>query len=225
MSSISDEKAIITLEVELVSNVKGLEGADAGVPDSFFEGVGGENFEDTIKKAVDDSIKESIEGVLDDEGVDVETLQNLTNAVKDLDSKAMGNITSFAKNPEAFTQRTFLSILGKAGPYGAIAAAIISTLVAGPELVKAVVEMFGVKGGLLNQDYRYTQEEFLSQEFDRRVQFKRLTGDDPVITVTTIGFVTPSDPDFEGNSLVDANIARTARIGLRESGYGYIHGI
>ena len=64
----------------------------------------------------------------------------------------------------------------------------------------------------------------MSQEFDRVTQFKRLTGEDPVITVNTIGFVV-GDPDFKGNSLVDANIARSGRVGLRDSSYGYIHGI
>jgi hypothetical protein len=130
-----------------------------------------------------------------------------------------------AKNPEAFMENTFISSLSKAGPHGALAAAIITSILAAPEAVKAIIKAFAVKGAPLNQDYRYSQEEFQSQEFDRRVQFKRITGDDPVITVNTTGFVTPQDPDFAGNSLLDANLARTARIGLRQNAYGYIHGI
>ena len=56
------------------------------------------------------------------------------------------------------------------------------------------------------------------------MQFRRLTGDDPVITVTTKGFVV-GDPDFVDNSLVDANLARIGRVNLRDSSLGYIHGI
>jgi len=223
MSSITDEKAVITLEVELVSTVSGLEGEPEAQPEPFLEGVS-DDMREVIKQAIDDSIEESIQDVLEKEGVDIESLENITQALKDVDNKGMSNVTSLAKNPAGFIEKQFLSILGRAGPYGAIAAAIIAAVLATPELVKAVVEAFAVKGGPLNQDYRYSQEEFLSQQFDRITQFKRLTGDDPVITVNTVGFVV-GDPDFKGNSLVDANLARTARIGLRGSSYGYIHGI
>ena len=221
MSSVSDEKAIITLEVELVSKVTGGEGADAS--DGFFKDTP-EDLTEIIKQAIDDSIDEAVVNALEEQGIDMEGLKNITEAVKDLDSKGIGNITSMAKNPAGFMENTFIKTLGRAGPYGALTAAIIAAIIGTPELIKAVVQAFAVKGGFLNQDYRYSQEEFLNQQFDRITQFKRLTGDDPVITVTTKGFIV-GDPDFEGNSLVDANIARTARIGLRDTSYGYIHGI
>ncbi len=224
MSSISDEKAVITLEVQLISTVSGLEGGAAqGAPGGFL-GEMPPDMNEAIKDIVDDSIKESIEDALKEEGIDTDTLENLTNNLKAVDQQGMQTLTKFAKNPAGFMESTFMSILARAGPYGAIIAAIIAAIVAAPEVVKAVVEAFGVKGGPLNQDYRYSQEEFLSQEFDRITQFKRLTGDDPVITVNTVGFVV-GDPDFKGNSLVDANVARSGRVGLRDSSYGYIHGI
>ena len=227
MSSISDESAIITLEVELKSNVSGLEGEQGGgaPPDSFFSDVAGGQFDETVMKAITESVQDSIEDVMEEQGVDIDDLKTMTNLAKDLDSKGMANIKNAGRNPEGFIEKNIIGALTKAGPYGALTAAIITTLLATPEFVTQVVQMFGVKGGILNQDYRFTQEEFLSQEFDRKVQFRRLTGDDPLITVTTNGFVTPLDPDFAGNSLVDANLARTARIGLRDSAYGYIHGI
>jgi len=221
--SVSDEKAVITLEVELVSSVSGLEGEKEAVPSAFL-GEMPEDIREAIQDVVDESIQESVEKALTDEGVDIEGVKNITQALKDVDNKGMSNITSLAKNPAGFVENQFLSILGRAGPYGAIAAALIAAALGAPELVKALVEAFAVKGGPLNQDFRYSQEEFMSQEFDRITQFKRLTGDDPVITVNTIGFVV-GDPDFKGNSLVDANIARSARVGLRDSSYGYIHGI
>jgi len=224
MSSITDEKAVITLEVELISSVSGLEGDTAeAAPEPFLADVS-DDMRQVIKDAIDDSIDEAIVDALEKEGVDIQALENITQSLKDVDSKGMSNVTSMAKNPAGFIENQFISILGRAGPYGAIAAAIITAVLATPELVKAVVTAFATKGGPLNQDYRYSQEEFLSQQFDRITQFKRLTGDDPVITVNTVGFVV-GDPDFKGNSLVDANLARTARIGLRGSAYGYIHGI
>ncbi len=221
--SVSDEKAIITLEVELVSSVSGLEG-DATPEDKPFVADVSDEQRAIIEQVVDDSIQEAIQDTLKEDGVDIESLKNITQSLKDVDSKGMSNITSMAKNPAGFVEKQFLSILGRAGPYGALAAALIAAALATPELVKALIEAFAVKGGPLNQDFRYSQEEFLSQEFDRITQFKRLTGDDPVITVNTIGFVV-GDPDFKGNSLVDANVARSGRVGLRDSSYGYLHGI
>jgi len=221
--SVSDEKAVITLEVELVSSVSGLEGGEEEIPSAFLGEISPE-MRETIEEVVDDSIQEAIQDTLKEEGIDVESLENITQNLKDVDNKGMSNISSMAKNPAGFVEKQFLNILGRAGPYGALAAALIATALATPELVKALVEAFAVKGGPLNQDFRYSQEEFMSQEFDRITQFKRLTGDDPVITVNTVGFVV-GDPDFKGNSLVDANLARSGRVGLRDSSYGYIHGI
>jgi hypothetical protein len=223
MSSVTDEKAVITLEVELISTVSGLEEGVQGAPGGFLGEIP-PDMKEVIKEQIDDTISEAVEDALVEEGIDPEVLKNLTQNLKTVDSKGISNITQFAKNPAGFMENTFLSILSRAGPYGAIAVAIIGAILATPELVKALVNAFAVKGGPLNQDYRFSQEEFLSQEFDRITQFKRLTGDDPVITVNTIGFVV-GDKDFKGNSLVDANVARSGRVGLRDSSYGYIHGI
>ena len=221
-SDISDESAVITLEVELVSTTRG---AEAGVsPEPFLPDIPDDIF-DVVKQLVDDAIEESIGVALEDEGIDTDTIKNLTQNLKDLDNKALGNISSFAKSPDRFMESSFITALQRAGPYGALTAAIITAVLGTPELVKGMIQMFGVKGGALNQDFRYTEDEQLSQEFSRLMQFQRLTGDNPVIRFDDFGFVAVSDPDFQGNSLVDANEARSARIGLRESAYGYIHGI
>ncbi len=221
--SITDETAVITLEVELVSSVTGLEGEKEAIPEAFL-GEMPDEIRESIKEVVDESIQDGVENVLTEEGVDFAGVKNITQSLKDVDNKGMSNITSFAKSPDTYLEGKFIGILGRAGPYGALAAALIATVIATPELVKAIVEAFAVKGAVLNQDFRFSQEEFLSLQFDRITQFKRLTGDDPVITVNTIGFVV-GDPDFKGNSLVDANEARAGRVGLRDSSYGYIHGI
>ena len=222
-SDISDESAVITLEVELVSTTRGADKAE-GTPEPFLPDIPDDIF-DVVKQQVDDAIEESIGDAMEDEGIDTDTLKNLTQGLKDLDNKALGNITNFARSPEGFMEHGFINILQRAGPYGALTVAMITLILGTPELVKAMVQMFGVKGGSLNQDFRYSQEEQLSQEFSRIMQFQRLTGDNPVIRFDNYGFVAVSDPDFQGNSLVDANEARSARIGLRESAYGYIHGI
>ncbi len=221
-TDVSDEKAIITIEVELVSDVKGDPVAE-GTQDPFLSGIKDE-LSDVISEEVNASIKDSVEDTLAEEGIDLDALRNATGMVKDLDNKAMGNIKSIAKSPESFMENTIISTLSKAGPYGALAAAIITAIIGAPALVEAVVNALGVKGGPLNQDFKFSQDAQMNQQFDRRVQFRRLTGDDPVITVTTKGFARV-DPDFIDSSLVDTNLARTARITLRGSSLGYIHGI
>jgi hypothetical protein len=114
--------------------------------------------------------------------------------------------------------------LSRAGPYGALAAAIIAAIAGAPDMIKAVVEALGMKGGPLNQDYAFTEEEQYGQAFSRLVQFRRVTGDDPIITVTTKGFVA-GDADFNDNSLVDVETGRMGRVDLNQSSLGYVHGV
>jgi len=225
-SNVSDEKAVITIEVELKSEVTG-DPTATGDPDPFFKGLSGlseDEFKDIIAEEINLNIKDVIDDALEEEGIDSETLKNMAGIAKDIDSKGISNIQNFAKSPETFMENNFMSILSRAGPQGALAAAIIAAIAGSPAMVAAVVEALGVKGAPLNQDYAFTEEEQFNQQFDRATQFKRLTGDDPVITLTTTGFVV-GDPDFVHNSLVDTNIARTARVGLRDSSLGTIHGI
>lgn len=219
--SVSDEKAIITIEVELVSEVKG-DPTPETRPDFF--GQPTDELSQVISEEVNASIKEEIEDALAEEGVDLEGMKKLQDMVEGVDSKGISNIKNMAKSPENFMESTFMNALSRAGPYGALTAAIIATIAGSPEMVKVVVEALGVKGAPLNQDYAFTEDEQFNQQFIRTVQFRRLTGDDPVITVLTKGFVV-GDPDFVDNSLVDTNIARTARVGLRDSSLGLIHGI
>ena len=220
--SVSDEKAIITLEVELVSKVTGDPGEDRDKSGFFAEGH--EDIQEFIDEAVNESVDQAIEDTLKEEGVDLDELRNVIGMVKDVDAKGMSNIKSMAKNPQGFMQSTIMGILGRAGPYGALAAAIIAAIASAPEMVKAIVEALGVKGAPLNQDYAFTEEAQFNQELSRAVQYRRLTGDDPIITVNTKGFVS-GDADFNDNSLLSIETGRMGRVDLRQSSLGYIHGI
>lgn len=226
-SNVTDERAVITIEVELKSEVTGDPTGVVAEHDPFLSGISGlskDEFEDIVAEAVNEAIQEQIEDALEEEGIDSQTLQNMAGIAKDIDSKGISNVRNLAKNPEAFMENTFLSTIAKAGPHGALVAAIITTVAGSPAMVTAVIEALGVKGAPLNQDFAWTEAEQYNQQFDRSLSFRRLTGDDPVITVLTKGFVS-GDPDFVDNSLLDTNIARTARVGLRESSLGYPHGI
>ncbi len=222
--SISNERAIITLEVELISTVKGeLDEGSGGTPTGFFE-EGHDEISEIIAEEVNANIKDAIDDALAEEGIDLDDIKNMTSLVKDLDSKGIGNIKSMAKAPENFMQNTFMRALSRGGPYGALTAAIIAAIAGSPELVRIVVEAMGVKGGPLNQDYAFTQDEQQNLQFSRLVQFRRETGDNPVITVQTKGFVV-GDPDFVDNSLIDIDTGRTARIDVSQSSLGYVYGI
>ena len=221
-SEISDEKAVISIEVNLVSEVTG--DPTTGITPTPFLPDLPEDLSEIIAEEVNSTMKDLIDDILAEEGVDVDSLKEITSLVKDVDSKGVGNLKQMASNTQNFMENTIMSTLARAGPQGALVAAIISAIAGTPAMVDAVVEALGVKGAPLNQDFRYSQEEQYNQQFDRHVQFRRLTGDDPVITVTTKGFVA-GDPDFVGNSLVDLPTGRTARINLRQSSLEYIHGI
>jgi len=220
-SEISNEKAIITIEVDLVSKVTGEPTGGEG-PSGFFEDHP-EDTSESVEQAVKDSIDEAIEDTFVSEGIDMDSLEELTKMVKDVDSTGMSNIKSMAKNPEGFMQNTFMRVLSRAGPYGALAAAIIAVIAATPDMVKAVVEALGVKGAPLNQDYAFTEPEQLNLDFSRIVQFRRITGDDPVITLQTKGFVV-GDPDFVDNSLLAIETGRMGRVDLQQGSLGYVHG-
>jgi len=220
-SEVSGEKAIITIEVELVSTVKG--DPTPGGYDPFLSDSSTEQ-QDAIMQLIHEDIKDSVQDVMKDEGIDSEGLKDVTDMVKKIKGEGIDNLTKFATSPQGFLEHGLIRILGMAGPYGAIAVALIAMIAASPEMVKVIISALGVKGGPLNQDFAWTEEEQYNQQFDRAMQFRRLTGDDPVITVTTKGFVV-GDPDFIDNSLVDTNIARTARVNLRDSSIGMVHGI
>lgn len=223
MAGIEDREAVITIKVKLESDVVGLEGAtvthDPSLSDVSPEvsETTKETIKETVNELTEDAIKETF-------GMDTSGIENMTDMINKLDKQGINELTQFAKNPHGYMENGFIGLIEKGGPYGKLVLAIITTIVAVPELFKVIIDMLAVKGGPLNQDFRYSLDEQENQQFERVIQYRRLTGDDPVITVTTKGFIV-GDPDFVGNSLIDADISRTARIGLRESSLGIIDGI
>jgi len=228
MADIDDQEAVITIKVKLISDVEGDPTSGGGNKGGKGSSTS-DDFDQEVSDAIDQEVKSTVDELVEEAlkekfGIDPDSVKKMSDMVKDVDSKGIHNITSMAKNPSGFMETTLIRVLGRAGPYGVLIAAIITAIIGAPELVKAIIEMLGVKGGPLNQDFRYSMDEQENQQFSRMVQYSRLVGDDPVITVTTKGFVV-GDADFNFNTLLDANIARTARIGLRDSALGVIDGI
>ena len=218
-----NETAIITIKAKLVADVE----SDVGQSETrepFFDNVD-PDLQQYIDQEIQNDMTEAFDEVFREEGISTESLEKATDLIEDIDSKGLTTAKQFFSSPTDFTQDKVIQVLSRAGPHGAIAAAIITAVLASPEVVSTIVQAFAVKGGPLNQDFRFNMEEQINQQFDRRTQYKRLTFEDPVITYEHQGFITPSDPDFAGNSLVYAEVGRSARVGLDESSYGYLHGI
>lgn len=180
------------------------------------------------QQAIDESIEQFGEEAKSEAVGEVpeisDRLKKAKGVLDEIDETGLTNIKAFASNPESMIQNKLINILSVAGPYGAIASAVIGMVIAAPEVFKAVIEALAVKGGPLNLDFEYSIAEQIGQEFDRRMQFRRITGDNPVITVDTHGYVA-GDPDFAGNSLVDSEITRTARISIKQKSLSFTSGI
>lgn len=228
MSSIEDDEAIIKIKVELVADV---EGEIPTAPDPFSkdedeeEGLSLEDpFFDISSDDSDAAIAENIRETSAEAEKYIQTVEKLTNVLGTLDADALYNLQAFARSPPDFLGNAFTNFLGKAGPYGALATAIVGIIISGPETVEAIVKALGMKGGPINQDFKFTLHEEQNQQFDRHLQYKRLAGDNPVITFDDRGYVV-GDADFVHNSLVSTDISRTARVGLRDAQLGVINGI
>ena len=178
--------------------------------------VGGEDIQEVIDQITGGSTKENAKNK--------EAVEKVTELLEGVDDKGIKTLRGIMSNPESFTEQSLINVLGRAGPYGAIAVAIIAIVLATPEIAKQVIQILGMKGGPLNMDFRYTEEQQFNQAFDRELQFRRAMAVNPVITVDTKGFVA-IDPAFEGNSLIEGHFGRMNRIGINLSSYGYVHGI
>ena len=206
--------AVITLKVRLISDVDSSEIKKETEAEARQEEVQKEEKKEETEQKEEKKEEE-------EEPPPAEKAKDL---IEDVDSKGRANLQRAASNPSGFVGDSLIRALGSAGPYGALAATIATTVLASPALLEAVTKALGVKGGPLNQDYAFSFEEQENLAFDRLLQFQKLTGDDYVITSEDRGFAV-GDPDFVLNSLVDAATARVARIGLRQNSLGYVHGI
>jgi len=153
-----------------------------------------------------------------------DTIEKLEDVVQGLDEQGLRNLKAVATNPQGLVQNQLLKILGKAGVYGAVATAIIAMVIESPDIVIAVVEALGQKGGPLNQDYTRFFDSDVQVGIERELQFRRAVGIDIIITNQDHDYIL-NDPGFVSNSLVDIEITRSIRINSNQSQYGYVNGL
>lgn len=153
-----------------------------------------------------------------------EAIEALTDFVKTTDKAGLKTLSTFAKNPTNMIQGQLMSILGKAGVHGALAAAIIAVIISTPEIIRTIVKALSVKGGPLNQDFHRFFEDENQLGFARELQYRRAVGLDVVITNDNRGFLL-TDPGFVSNSLVDVDPTRAIRTTTKATEYGYVNGM
>jgi len=216
--SMGARTAVISFPIKLVAgDVEGGKTADQDFDKEELEG------------AIDQAIDEAVEGAIDDasellKGIDAETLESLTDFIKTTDKRGLQTLSKFAKNPSNMVQGELMGILGKAGIHGALAVAIISAIIATPEIIRTIVKAMSVKGAALNQDFNRFFEDEAQVGFSRELQYRRSTGLDVVITNDNRGFLL-SDPGFVTNNLVDVESTRANRNSTNQIVYGYQTGM
>lgn len=216
--SMGAKVAVISFPIKLVAG-------DAQGGEETTTGINESEIDDAIQSAVDDATEDAIDefsGVF--EGIDPEALEGLKDFLENTDKQGMQTLSKFAKNPQGAVQNELLGLLGKAGIHGAIAVAIISLIVASPELVKTIVNALAIKGGPLNQDFHRFFEDEGQLGFSRELQYRLATGLDVVITNDQRGFLL-TDPGFVSNSLVDVDSTRAIRNSSQQNKYGYVTGM
>lgn len=157
-------------------------------------------------------------------GGDPVVAEKLKEFIETTDKQGLQTLSKFAKNPSNLVQNELLSVLGKAGIQGAIATAIIATILATPEIIMTITRALAVKGGPLNQDFHRFFEEENQIGFAREIQYRKATGLDVVITNDNRGFIL-IDPAFVENNLVDVDTTRAIRNTSKETQYGYVSGM
>jgi len=155
---------------------------------------------------------------------DQEAAERLEEFIKTTDREGMKTLNSFAKNPTGMIQNQFMKILGRAGVYGALAAAIIAVILATPEIITTIVSSLSVKGGPLNQDFHLFFDEQQQLGLERDLQYRYATGLDVIITNSQRGYLL-TDPGFVGNNLVDIDITRSFRLTTPDTQYGYVRSL
>jgi len=153
-----------------------------------------------------------------------EAAERLEEFIKTTDRQGMKTLSSFAKNPTSMVQNQVLKILGRAGIYGALAAAIIAVILSVPEIIETIVKALSVKGGPLNQDFQLFFEDQQQLGLDRDLQYRYATGLDVIITNSQRGYIL-TDPAFVTNNLVDIDITRTLRVSSQDTQYGYVRSL
>ena len=186
-----------------------------------------QNVEDVSQAAEDitgEPTQEEEEAITQEQITQQETIEGMTEFVKNTDKQGMQTLSQFAKNPGQLVENELLATLGRAGLQGALAAAIITTILATPEVIRSIVKALAVKGGPLNQDFHRFFEDENQLGFNRELQYRRAVGLDVVITNDSRGFLL-TDPGFVSNSLVDVDQTRAIRTSTKATEYGYVNGM
>ena len=204
----AENDSIIEIDVVLKARVD-----DGDVQNKIQEG--GED------KLADDLLDSEINQARKDKA---KAMQEFENFASSLDSQGLKNLKSLVTNPGATVENKLLGLLGRAGIHGAVAVANITLVIQSPEVIKAVIETLGQKGGPLNQDYTRKIDEEIQVGIDKDLQFRRAAGLDVIITTEDTKYII-SDPGFVNNSLVDIERTRSIRINSNETQYGYANGL
>ncbi len=155
---------------------------------------------------------------------ETEAAERLEEFIKTTDRQGMKTLSSFAKNPTSMVQNQLIKVLGRAGIYGALAAAIIAVILSVPEIVETIVKALSVKGGPLNQDFQLFFEDQQQLGLDRDLQYRFATGLDVIITNSQRGYIL-TDPGFVTNNLVDIETTRMLRLSTQDTQYGYVRSL
>ncbi len=180
-------------------------------------------------KAAEEPGDESKAAITDEEEVeesisDKEAAERLEEFIKTTDREGMKTLNSFAKNPTGMIEGQLMKVLGRAGVYGALAAAIIAIIISTPEIISTLVSALSVKGGPLNQDFHLFFDEQQQRGLDRDLQYRYATGLDVIITNSQRGYIL-TDPGFVTNNLVDIEITRSFRLTTPDTQYGYVRSL
>jgi len=154
----------------------------------------------------------------------LEGLEKIEDFIGDVDKKGLKTLASIAKDPNVAVETSLIDVIGRMGPHGKIAIAIIGLVTTAPTVITAIVKALAVKGSFLNQDYHRFFEDEQQLGLSREVQYRRAVGLDVIITNDNRGFIL-SDPGFVGNSLVDVEKTRSIRTSSEETQYGYTSGM
>ena len=145
-------------------------------------------------------------------------LEKRSEGLKNLFTKfggGVGGASGLVSNPEGFISSKLTNIIGKAGPHGALAVAIISMITATPELAKMIITQLAVKGGPLNNDFKVIVEDIVVGFLSLSDQHRRDLGLDGFVVSQVGSYGTASGTDVT-NSYLESSEIRINRVPQEE---------
>ena len=115
-------------------------------------------------------------------------MKGIKGKIEKFDPSQVGQAATIASNPEGFVSGQILSVLSRAGPHGAIAAAIIGMVIASPELAKQMLKFWSQKNLFLNRDWQRAIEDEVNGLFSLEEKRRRLMGLDAYIQTQSSGY-------------------------------------